>query len=111
MPQLLCSMPIVPGGPSFTDSGRRQFPMTCRKNSTALIWMIAAILTTAALSCCLRGNRDTVFDCPVDERTAVRFFYYPGGDYYHFPMVFRAVARKDTRLNTVQGMDEGTTAY
>jgi hypothetical protein len=48
---------------------------------------------------------------PVNETTAVRFFYQPSGNYFHFPLVFRAIDQKDARLNTAPMAAEGRTAY
>ena len=75
------------------------------------LWLGVALLAVAALPGCRQAKRDRVFDCPVDENTAIRFFYFPGGDYYHYPLVFRAAARGDARLNTAPMVEEGRTAY
>lgn len=77
-----------------------------------VFWLLLLLLTTAALPGCRRTvDNDRVFNCPVDENTAVRFFYFPGGDYYHFPLIFRPVAQGDPRLNTAPMGEEGRTAY
>jgi hypothetical protein len=47
----------------------------------------------------------------VDVNTAVRFFYQPSGNYFHFPLVFRAVEQQDSRRNTAPMAAEGRTAY
>jgi hypothetical protein len=52
-----------------------------------------------------------VLDCPVDEVTAVRFFYHDEEDYFHFPLILRAVAQEDPRINTAPMGAEGRTAY
>lgn len=50
--------------------------------------------------------------CPVDQATAVRFFYNPEwAEYFHFPLVFRVVPAGDSRLNTAPMRPEGRTAY
>jgi hypothetical protein len=54
----------------------------------------------------------SVLNSPVGEHTVVRFFYQPaGGDYFHFPLVFRAVKEGDPQLNTAPMQEEGRTAY
>jgi len=53
-----------------------------------------------------------LLNSPVDETTVVRFFYQPaGGDYFHFPLIFRAVEQGDPQLNTAPMHEEGRTAY
>jgi hypothetical protein len=52
-----------------------------------------------------------VLNCPVDENTAVRFFYNNESDYFHSPLIFRPVAQGDPRLNTAPMGEEGRTAY
>ncbi len=75
-------------------------------------WLImAGLMSTAVLSSCQAVNKKNVLNSPVDENTAVRFFYNPAGDYFHFPLVFRAVGQKDPRLNTAPMLIEGRTAY
>lgn len=50
--------------------------------------------------------------CPVDQATAVRFFYNPEGtNYLHGPLVLRVVPAGDPRLNTAPMTNQGRTAY
>ena len=44
-----------------------------------------------------RQKRGETFllDFSVDGRTAIRFFYNPVGNYFHFPLIFRAVEPGD----------------
>jgi hypothetical protein len=50
--------------------------------------------------------------CAEDPSSAVRFFHNPAeSDYYHFPLVFRAVPQGDQRLNTAPMGPEGRRAY
>lgn len=49
--------------------------------------------------------------CQMDGSVALRFFYNPPGEYFHFPLIFRAVEQTDPRLNTTPVTSEGRTAY
>ena len=54
----------------------------------------------------------SVLHSPVDENTVVRFFYQPTpGDYFRFPLIFRAAKEEDPRVNTAPMKEEGRTAY
>jgi hypothetical protein len=83
------------------------------KNSSrcvsGLILVIAA--TAAVMQSCQNYDKRFVLNSPVDENTAVRFFYQPAGNYFHSPLVFRVVDQKDSRLNTAPMAVEGRTAY
>jgi hypothetical protein len=50
-------------------------------------------------------------NAPIDEKTAIRFFYDPSGDYFHAPVVFRAAERGSSQINTAPMREEGRTAY
>lgn len=77
-----------------------------------VFWLVLLLLTSAASPGCRQTvDKDRVFNCPVDENTAVRFFYDIGTDYFHFPLIFRPVAQGDPRLNTAPMGEEGRTAY
>lgn len=52
-----------------------------------------------------------VLNSQVEEGTALRFFYIPPGDYFHAPLVFRAVEPGDPRLTTGPMSAEGRSAY
>lgn len=58
-----------------------------------------------------KHERISVLNSPVDEKTAVRFFYYPAGDYIRIPLVFRVVEESNPLLNTAPMREEGRTAY
>jgi len=47
----------------------------------------------------------------VDEKTVVRFFYYPAGDYIRIPLLFRVVEEDNPVLNTAPMREEGRTVY
>jgi len=68
-------------------------------------------MSTTSVSSRQTIDKKNVLNSPVDENTAVRFFYQPAGDYFHVPLVFRAVELKDPRLNTAPMAVEGRTAY
>lgn len=53
----------------------------------------------------------SVLNSPIDDATVVRFFYYPPGDYFHFPLVLRAVKPNSSLFNTAPMREEGRTAY
>jgi hypothetical protein len=52
-----------------------------------------------------------VFNSPIGEKTAIRFRYYPPGNYFHIPVIFRAVEQGNPRLDTVQLAVEGRVAF
>jgi hypothetical protein len=56
-------------------------------------------------------ERVSVLESPVDEKTIVRFFYYPAGEYIRIPLLFRVVEEGNPRLNTAPMREEGRTAY
>jgi hypothetical protein len=56
-------------------------------------------------------ERASVLNSPPDGNTAVRFFYQPQAEYFHYPLVFRPVEEGDRRLNTAPMREEGRTAY
>lgn len=57
------------------------------------------------------SDRRLVLNSPVDEKTAVRFFYDPAGDYFHVPLIFRGVGHGDPLLDTAPMSAEGRTAF
>jgi hypothetical protein len=82
----------------------------------------AFILWVLALTLIVIGGADIVlsqqsqekgfvFNSPVGEDTAVRFFYQPVGDYFHHPLVFRAVEKGDPRLDAGPMSAEGRIDY
>jgi len=74
--------------------------------------LVLAIIMSITLLCSGQADeKRNVLKAPVDENTAIRFFYQPAGDYFHFPLVFRSVDPKDPRLNTAPMTTEGRTAY
>ena len=42
-----------------------------------------------------KRGKTFLLDFSVDGRTAIRFFYNPVGNYFHFPLIFRAVEPGD----------------
>jgi hypothetical protein len=78
-------------------------------------WVLALVVLMAAsaggIQSTHKQRRASLLDFPVDQNTAVRFFYNPPGDYFHVPLVFRVVGQGDARLNTAPLGDEGRTAY
>lgn len=77
--------------------------------------VLALALLVAAYGEKVQSNQNherlSVLNSPVDEKTVVRFFYQPSGDYFHFPLVFRVVEENDPLLNTAPMREEGRTAY
>jgi len=57
-----------------------------------------------------KHERVSIPNSAVDEKTAVRFFYDPAGDYFHKPLVFRVVEEGSPLLNTAPIREEGRTA-
>ena len=75
------------------------------------IQMVLFVVLSAVSCCyCQAPNELNVLGSPVNEKTAVRFFFDPG-NYFHPPLIFRVVAPKDPRLNTAPMLQEGRTAY
>jgi hypothetical protein len=87
--------------------------MTWPNRTRRIWWLLLAVLTSAtSLKSHQAVQEKSVFDSPVDENTAVRFFYNPSdGGYFHFPLIFRSVAPEDPRLNTAPMGTEGRKAY
>jgi hypothetical protein len=87
--------------------------MTSTNRTPHAWWLLFAMLTsTTSLRCHQTVEKKSVLDSPVDEKTAVRFFYNPSdGGYFHFPLIFRPVMPGDPRLNTAPMGTEGRTAY
>ena len=73
------------------------------------VLLITALAGTAA-SCARPAGNQTLFSGSVDTNTSLRLFYFRG-DYFHPPLLFRAVGDKDPRLNTAPIFDEGRTVY
>ena len=83
------------------------------KNRTAHTWwLVLGALASATLLSPRQGvHRKPVLNAPVDENTAIRFFYHNEEEYYHFPLIFREVKQLDPRINTAPMTVEGRTAY
>ncbi len=78
-------------------------------------WALALTFLLAAGGGSAQSNqkhqRLSVLNSAVDEKTVVRFFYQPPGDYLHAPLVFRVVEEGNPLLNTAPMREEGRTAY
>ncbi len=77
-------------------------------------WALALVVFTVSTGKMLSSQKRegaSVLNSPVDENTAIRFFYQPTGDYFHAPLVFRVVEEGNTLLNTAPMREEGRTAY
>ena len=87
--------------------------MVARKGLSALGSVFVLTIVLAASRCSRQpGGKTWLLGCPVDQATAVRFFYNPeGAGYFHFPLVLRVVPSGDPRLNTAPMRPEGRTAY
>ncbi len=76
-------------------------------------WICVTILVGAVSPACPQAT-DTgqVLQYSVDTDTGVRFFDQPAdGDYFHYPLVFRAVDEHDTRINKAPMAPEGRMVY
>lgn len=73
--------------------------------------LLLVFVNTTSLSFRQAAVKKSILDCPVDERTAIRFFYHDEEDYFHFPLIFRPAAQGDSRLDTAPMRSEGRTAY
>lgn len=56
-------------------------------------------------------GKKLLLGCSADETTAIRLFYNNESDYFHFPLIFRAVEQRDPHLNTAPMVAEGRTVY
>jgi hypothetical protein len=78
-------------------------------------WVLMLVVLLIAASELAQSNQKndqvSVLNSPVDEKTIVRFFYYPAGDYIRIPLVFRVVEEGNPLLNTAPMRGEGRTAY
>jgi hypothetical protein len=79
-------------------------------------WIVGLTLILARMPNAMLSQKHQekgfVLNSPVGENTAVRFFYDPPlSDYFHFPLVFRAVEKSSPLLNTAPMTAEGRTAY
>lgn len=69
--------------------------------ASAFLWSAGAVQSQQSQA------KGFVFNTAVDKNTVVRFFYQPPGDYFHYPLVFRAVEEGDSRLGTGPSADGG----
>lgn len=79
--------------------------------SRALGLILVAATAVGAFTFQRVPGKKLLIGCSADETTAIRFFYNNESDYFHFPLIFRAVERRDPRLNTAPMVAEGRTAY
>jgi hypothetical protein len=85
-----------------------------RSKSVTFFVFLPAILVAALVGRVQadRGQeRISVLTSPVDERTAVRFFFQPAGDYFHYPLLFRVAEEGSRPLHSSPMQEEGQTAY
>lgn len=77
------------------------------------IGLVLAIAASAAGACAAQATGEAwLLGCPVDQATAVRFFYNPeGANYFHTPLVIWTVPAGDRRLNTGPITREGRATY
>jgi hypothetical protein len=78
-----------------------------------LFMVVIALLSCTSLGQTPPNRSKKLFqNTPPDENTAIRFFYNPSdSDYFHVPLVFRAVKHDDSRLNSAPILEEGRTAF
>jgi len=83
------------------------------KSTASRVLGLVLVMATAigALAFQRIPSKKLLLGCSADETTAIRFFYNNESDYFHFPLIFRAVERGDPRLNTAPMVAEGRTAY
>jgi hypothetical protein len=83
------------------------------RNSCPNVLGLVLILAGSAIAIQPRLNQESksLVHCPANKDTAIRFFYNPPGDYFHFPLIFRPVDETDPRRNTAPMTTEGQTAY
>jgi hypothetical protein len=80
-------------------------------NRTSHTWLLLMAVLATSLGFQQTVEKKSVLGSPVDENTAVRFFYHDEENYFHFPLIFRPAAEGDSRLNTAPMGTEGRTAY
>jgi hypothetical protein len=75
----------------------------------ALFWLVACGARVARSQ--PKRHNDFVLSAPVGSDTAVRFFYYSGGDFGGGALLFRPVESGSPQLNTAAPAKEGLIAY
>jgi hypothetical protein len=86
--------------------------MNPKKAVFALILIVVALTTASRLGSYQEVARKRVVDYLVNEKTAVRFCDTDEEEYFHVPLIFRAVKTGDGRLNTAPIISrEGRTAF
>lgn len=86
-------------------------PMRKRIARTALAIVFACAVSTNSIASQSKPYNGAVLTSPVGSDTAIRFFYYSGGDFIVGPLIFRPVEENDPLLNTAPVLAEGTVAY
>jgi hypothetical protein len=78
-------------------------------------WALALVSQMVAGGCKAPSDqtheRLSVLESPVNEKTIIRFFYYPAGEYIRIPLLFRVVEEGNPRLNTAPMREDGRTVY
>jgi hypothetical protein len=78
-------------------------------------WALALVSLILAGGCNAPSDQTheqlSVLESPVDEKTIIRFFYYPAGEYVRIPLLFRGVEEGNPRLNTAPMREEGRTVH
>jgi hypothetical protein len=79
------------------------------------LWVLMLVVLLVAAGELAQSNQKhdqvSVLNSAADEKTVVRFFYYPAGDYIRIPLLFRVVEEGNPLLNTAPMREEGRTAY
>jgi hypothetical protein len=87
-------------------------PMSSKMTSS---WAVALVFLVAVGAGKPQSNQKqqqaSILSSPVDEKTIIRFFYYPAGEYIRIPLVFRVVNESNPLFNTAPIREEGRTAY
>jgi hypothetical protein len=103
------------GQPALLDHrrpvGLREQAIMKQRTCIIVLGLAVALIAGVAWGQGLGTGRSLLLDCAADRTTAVRFFYNPGPDYFHFPLVFRAVPAADPRLGSAPTSSMGRTAY
>jgi hypothetical protein len=95
-----------------TPLAKNLVPILLKRFGLCVLTLIAlAAIGTAGPQSQTTARGKSLFEVSVNESTAVRFFYDEDNEYFHFPLIFRAVSATDPRLNTAPMGFEGRTAY
>lgn len=70
-------------------------------------WLLIAILLDPLMGICQSASSHKSLSLPVNNQTAVRFFYLPANSYLHPALIFRVATPQSGELNTAPIVNHG----